>query len=176
MHGRRAEGSHQSRFQFPSLRPHCATMLRVTFLGCVLILPALFASAFAEELDFGAENLFANIAQIPLNHSDNYQPVCHGISRSISPASQVFLPGAVLAFLPEKSLMSTPGSSQFAEDITLWINSSSQISACSVRPGTAEDLSSIVRDMTYPFTCPDIQLIRGTAASGAWHDPHSLRD
>jgi hypothetical protein len=107
MRGRRAEDLHHSSFQFPSLRPHCAAMLRVTFLGCVLIFPTLFASAFAGELDFGAENFVANIVQIPLNHSDNYQPVCHGISRNISPALQVFYPGAVFAFLSEKSLMST---------------------------------------------------------------------
>jgi hypothetical protein len=76
-------------------------MLRAAFLGCVLILPAapaLFASATARQLDFEFENLFANNVQIPLNHSDNYQSVCHGISRSISPASQIFFPGAVLAF------------------------------------------------------------------------------
>lgn len=126
-------------------------MLRVNFLGCVLILPALFASAFAGELDFGAENLVANTVQIPLNHSDNYQPVCYGISRSLSPASQVFYPGAVFAFsfrTTARHLCRLSGSTQFVEDITLWINSNSQISACSVRPGTAEDLGFIVRDMS----------------------------
>ena len=73
-------------------------MLGVSLLGCVLILPAFFASAVAGELDFEAENLFANTVQIPLNYSDHYQPVCHGISRSLSPASQVFYPGAVFVF------------------------------------------------------------------------------
>jgi hypothetical protein len=79
--------------------PHCATMLRAAFLGCTFILPALFASAIAGELDFEFETLVANNVQIPLNISDDYQYVCHSISRSISPASQVFYPGAVLAFL-----------------------------------------------------------------------------
>ena len=72
-------------------------MLRVTFfLGCALVLPALFASG---QLDFEFENLVANSAQIPLEHSNNYQIVCQSISRSISPASQVFFPGAVSSFL-----------------------------------------------------------------------------
>ncbi|KAF8259882.1 hypothetical protein EI94DRAFT_1812556 [Lactarius quietus] len=105
-------------------------MLRPAFLGCALILPALFASAFTEELDFGAESLVANIAQIPFGHHD-YRLVCDGISRGISPASLVFY----------------PESPQFAEDISHWVNSTSQISACSVRPDTAEDLSSIVREL-----------------------------
>ncbi|KAF8259738.1 hypothetical protein EI94DRAFT_1812806 [Lactarius quietus] len=105
-------------------------MLRAAFLGCALILPALFASAFTEELDFGAESLVANIAQIPFGHHD-YRLVCDGISRGISPASLVFY----------------PESPQFAEDISHWVNSTSQISACSVRPDTVEDLSSIVREL-----------------------------
>jgi hypothetical protein len=71
-------------------------MLRAAFLGCALTLPVLSASA--GQLDFGFENLVADNVQIPLNHSDKYQSVCHSISRNISPASQVFFPGSVLAF------------------------------------------------------------------------------
>ncbi len=76
-------------------------MLRAAFLGCALVLPVLFASAIPGQLDFGAENvrIVAENAQIPLG--DDYQLVCHGISRSISPASQVFYPGAVFALLSE---------------------------------------------------------------------------
>jgi hypothetical protein len=74
-------------------------VLRASFLDYTLILPALFASASAEELRFEFENLVANKMQTPLNISDDYQSVCHAISRSISPASQVFFPGAVFAFL-----------------------------------------------------------------------------
>jgi hypothetical protein len=36
--------------------------------------------------------------QIPLGHHD-YRLVCESISRRISPASQIFYPGAVFAFL-----------------------------------------------------------------------------
>ncbi|KAH9038637.1 FAD-binding domain-containing protein [Lactarius deliciosus] len=97
-------------------------MLRAAFLGCALILPVLFASALPGRL-------VAGNAQISLGHDCRH--ICHGVSRSISPATQVF----------------SPDSPQFAVDIVHWVNSSSQISACSVRPGTAEDLGSIVREL-----------------------------
>ena len=75
-------------------------MLRAAFfLGCALILPALFASG---QLDSGFENLVTNTVQIPLNHSDNYHFVCQSISLSISPASQVFFPGAAVSPLYSK--------------------------------------------------------------------------
>ncbi len=74
-------------------------MLRAAFLGCALILTALFASAIPGRLDFGTENIAAENAQIPLGQ--DYRLICHGISRSISPASQVFSPGAVFALLSE---------------------------------------------------------------------------
>ena len=70
-------------------------MLRAVFLGYALLLPALSASAITGQL----ENSVANNAQIPLGHHDDYRLVCHGISHSISPASQVFYPRAVFAFL-----------------------------------------------------------------------------
>ena len=79
-------------------------MFRAAFLGCALILPALFASVMSGQLDFGPVNTIADNPQIPLGHHD-YQLVCQGISRSISPASQVFYPGAAFAFLSE--LLST---------------------------------------------------------------------
>jgi hypothetical protein len=75
-------------------------MLRTVFLGCAL--PALFASAIT---DFGAENAVVENAQLPLRHDARL--VCHGISRSISPASQVFYPGAVLLSFAELLLTST---------------------------------------------------------------------
>jgi hypothetical protein len=76
-------------------------MLRVAFLSYTLILPALFAPAVAGQLDFGAENLnlVAENAQLPLGQ--DYRLVCHSIARSISPASQVFPPGAVFTLLSE---------------------------------------------------------------------------
>lgn len=101
-------------------------MLRAAFLGCAVILPAL---AISEQLGFGAGNVVAEDAQIPLSH--DYRLICYEISRTISPASQVF----------------SPDSPQFAVDIAHWLNSSTQVPTCSVQPGTAEDLGSIVRDL-----------------------------
>ena len=71
-------------------------MLRAAFLGCSLVLPALFASYIAGRLNFGAENTITDNAQVQLGHHD-YRLVCYGISRSISSASQVFYPGAVFS-------------------------------------------------------------------------------
>ena len=76
-------------------------MPRATFLSCALILPALFASAIVGQFDFGTESTVTDNAQIPLGHHDDYGLVCNNISLSISPASQVFYPGAVFAFLSE---------------------------------------------------------------------------
>ena len=81
-------------------------MLRAVFLSCALILPALFASAIAGQLDCGAENALADNAQIPLDHPrdhDDHRLVCHSLSQSLSPASQVFHPGAVFALFLELS-------------------------------------------------------------------------
>ncbi|KAF8260166.1 FAD-binding domain-containing protein [Lactarius quietus] len=98
-------------------------MLGAAFLGRALILSTLFASSVTGtgQLDFGAESLVTDNAQSLLGHHDDYRLICHGISRTISPASQVFYPG-------------------------------SRISACSVRPGTVEDLSWIVRELGFTRT------------------------
>jgi hypothetical protein len=127
-------------------------MLRVAFLGCVLILPPLFTSALEWQLDSRAENIVPGNAQIPLGHQDgDYRPICHSISRSISPASEFFYPSAVSAFFWERYpyyLCRPSDSPEFAEDIAHMANSSSQISACSVRPGTVDDLGLIVSDIS----------------------------
>lgn len=67
-------------------------------LGCSFILLALAASAIARQFDLGPENAVADNPQISLGNHDDYRPVCHGISRGISPASQVFYSGAVFSF------------------------------------------------------------------------------
>lgn len=73
-------------------------MLRATLLGWAITLPVLFASAVAGQLDFGDQNVVSESAQIPLGDK-GYQLVCASISRSISPASQVFYPGTVFPLL-----------------------------------------------------------------------------
>ncbi|KAH9037371.1 FAD-binding domain-containing protein [Lactarius deliciosus] len=60
-----------------------------------------------------------------------YEGTCKKIERAISSASQVFYPGS-------------PG---FEADISHWANSSSQVSACSVEPGTPQDIGLILREL-----------------------------
>ena len=94
-------GFHQYCHQLLSKNLHCVTMLRAAFLSCAYILPAFFASTLAGQLVFGPENIAADNPQVPLGHHDNYRLVCHGISRSILSASQVFYPGTVFALISE---------------------------------------------------------------------------
>jgi hypothetical protein len=85
-------------------------MLRVAFLGCALVLPPLFASALTWPWESRAENVIAENAQIHLGRQyDDHRLVCNSVSRNISPASQVFYPGAVVALFQNccLSLMST---------------------------------------------------------------------
>ena len=83
-------------------------MLRVAFLSCAVILPALFASAIPGRFEFQTKNLVSEDAQVSLGHCDNYQLdiyqfVCHAALRSISPTLQVFSPGAVFC-LPFRTI------------------------------------------------------------------------
>jgi hypothetical protein len=72
-------------------------MVKAAFLGCALILPTLFAPAIAWQPDLGPMNIIIDNTQIPLGQHD-YRLVCHGLSRSILPASEVFFPGSVVSF------------------------------------------------------------------------------
>lgn len=76
-------------------------MLRAVFLGCALILPALFA---AGQLDSEAESLVVENVQIPWGQPNNYRPICHDIARNIMPTSQAFSQGAVFAVLSVRSI------------------------------------------------------------------------
>ncbi|KAI9437991.1 FAD dependent oxidoreductase [Lactarius indigo] len=61
--------------------------------------------------------------------SDRYQSTCRRIASAISNSSQLFY----------------PNSTQYNSDIEHALVSSSQVSACSVEPGSAEDVSVILR-------------------------------
>ena len=107
-------------YLLPSHSHHCATMLRA-LLGCSLILLTLVVSAIAGQLDFGPEDAFADNPQISLGHHDSYRLVCHGISRSISHASQVFYPGAVFPFLSEPLPIADVGSQVLPNSRKIWL-------------------------------------------------------
>ena len=86
LHGSRFSSLQRSAsFTIPTVNPF---MLRVAFLAYVLILPTLFASAIAEQLDFRAKN---TVAEYPLVYHNDCRLICTCTSsRNISPTSQVF--------------------------------------------------------------------------------------
>ncbi|KAF9518739.1 hypothetical protein BS47DRAFT_1358611 [Hydnum rufescens UP504] len=61
--------------------------------------------------------------------SQSYNATCKHIARSISYASDVYYPGSL----------------NFINGTQHWVPSSSQVSACSVEPGTVQDVSAIIR-------------------------------
>jgi hypothetical protein len=78
-----------------------------------------------------------------------YKDICKKIEGTISSASQVFYPGGSAYHIigrPNTSSIDTGsiGSPEFEADISHWANSSSQVSACSVEPGTPQDVGLIV--------------------------------
>ena len=89
LHGSRFSSLQRSAsFTIPTVNPF---MLRVAFLAYVLILPTLFASAIAEQLDFRAKNTVAEYLQITLVYHNDCRLICTCTSsRNISPTSQVF--------------------------------------------------------------------------------------
>ncbi|KAI0301749.1 hypothetical protein B0F90DRAFT_1816959 [Multifurca ochricompacta] len=106
-------------------------MLKPAFLGHALVLSAFLVATVKGQLNWDVDD---PVAQAPLTH--DYQLTCEAIAKSISPASQVF----------------HPESPEFNEDISHWANSSSEISACSVRPGTPHDVGLILRELGFSHT------------------------
>ncbi|KAJ7169346.1 FAD-binding domain-containing protein [Mycena crocata] len=91
-------------------------------------------------------SLAASIKAAPANVST----VCEQIAQTVSNASAVFYPGAVVsqAFSFAQKLIlirSRIGSPQYAADIFHDSASSTQESVCSVEPGTAEDVARILQ-------------------------------
>ncbi|KAI9456081.1 FAD-binding domain-containing protein [Russula earlei] len=103
-------------------------MLGAAFLACILVLTRATLQG-PSGFDLG------NRAVQPRSPSsqDGYGATCEKIARSISSASQVFY----------------PWSQDFDSDIAHWTNSSSQVSACSVEPGTPNDVGLILREIAH---------------------------
>ncbi|KAH9972613.1 hypothetical protein BGW80DRAFT_1459703 [Lactifluus volemus] len=107
-------------------------MSRFAFLGWAL-LPFLAAATLGRS-NIALEDTTASCPQKVL--ADDYGVTCENIAKSVSPASQVFY----------------PGSPEFDADISHWANSSSQVSACSVEPGTPQDVAHILRELASTHT------------------------
>ena len=106
-------------------------MLGITFLGSAFFVATVLSQQF------------------PVT---GYKDICKKLEGTISSASQVFYPGGSENYMIARLIMSTIymidtgsiGSPEFEADISHWANSSSQVSACSVEPGTPQDVGLIV--------------------------------
>ncbi|KAI0301762.1 FAD-binding domain-containing protein [Multifurca ochricompacta] len=109
-------------------------MLKPAFLGYALVLSTFLVATVQGQLNWDVDDPVAGHAQTPLTH--DYRLACEAIAKSISPASQVFHPGSL----------------EYNEDISHWANSSSEVSACSVRPGTPHDVGLILHQLAFLHT------------------------
>ena len=102
-------------------------MFRAAFLGSVF----LAVTALCQQFPLAATS---------------YNDTCNKIEQAISSASQVFYPGEFGYAVPTTSMIDAAsiGSPGFDADISHWANSSSQVFACSVEPGTPQDVGLIV--------------------------------
>ncbi|KAI9430139.1 FAD-binding domain-containing protein [Lactarius psammicola] len=101
-------------------------MLSTTSLLCALSLAAL-SCGHPGTLDDRAT--LAATSQLTLAVTSQFKATCHQIAAAISNASEVFYPPSL----------------QFISDTTHTYASSSEASACSVEPGSADDVSKILR-------------------------------
>ena len=77
------------------------------------------------------------------------QYTCDQIAAVISGASQVFFPRTCVIYrLPYRKLISVQAAPEYSSDIHHASNASSEVSACSVEPGSARDVSKIVSHPT----------------------------
>ena len=77
--------------------------------------------------------------------SSSFRGTCHQITKAISDASRVFFPRELsITTLVVLLADSDQASPQYVSDIFHAATSSSEESACSVEPGTADDVSKIV--------------------------------
>jgi hypothetical protein len=145
-----------------------AFKLRAAFLGCALLAaaakvqaqPSVNHDCDAKDFEdpFAVEEDLHDYDTTPQTTfaQPNYRIACETIANSISPASHVFFPGespwgfsllAMYNSLSEFHLLnldSLAGTDEFKQDMSHWANSSPEVSACSVRPGTPQDVGLIV--------------------------------
>lgn len=118
-------------------------MLRTAFLGSVFLAATVLSQQYT---------------------AISYNDTCNRIEQIISSESQVFYPGesgyhAIGTSSTNTNMIDVGfiGSPEFDADISHWANSSSQISACSVEPGTPQDVGLIVISITvYPRRLIDV--------------------
>src|SRR6266852_5623868 len=78
----------------------------------------------------------------PVQRSSDLQHTCDQIAAAISGVSQVFFPRMCIVYrLPYRKLISVQVAPEYLSDIHHAPISSSEVSACSVEPGSAADVS-----------------------------------
>ena len=107
-----------------------------------LLLDALTAASRFQNILFSAPSRF-------LWHTTDVVEVCEQIEKAISSESNLYWPGkTILNSFRELYLNFRSDDPNYLEDISHYSSSSTQFSACSVRPGTAADVGEIVRAST----------------------------
>ena len=84
-------------------------------------------------------------ATLEARNSSDLLCTCNDIAAAISGASKVYFPRMSLSHLCHFILMDDQAAPEYLLDIFHASSSSSQASTCSVEPGSAEDISKIVR-------------------------------
>ncbi len=89
-----------------------------------------------------------------LRKPSDFRSTCNQIATAISGASRVFFPRTcIIPCSPSSKLMSNEATPEYMTDIWHAAISSSEVSACSVEPGSSEDVSKIV---SYLLVSPHI--------------------
>jgi hypothetical protein len=101
------------------------------------------------------------------------QSTCDQIAVAISGASQVFFPRMCIMYrLSYRKLISVQAAPEYSSDIYHASNSSSQLSACSVEPGSAGDVSKIV---SHPISMRQVLLTHIFIATYPRTKPNTFR-
>jgi hypothetical protein len=119
-----------------------AAMALTSFLLCAL---------FLASRSYGAP------ADLEKQYSSDILCACNEIAAAISSDSQVFFPRELFSHLSSFILMGYQASLGYVSDNSHPAPSASEESVCSVEPGSAEDVSKIVRcsDLTKQHLFPD---------------------
>ena len=139
--------------------------------------PLLLCTIFLALRSYGKQ------AVLETHNSSDYLCACNDIAASISGASQVFFPRMSLSHVLYFILMGNQAAPEYFLDISHAAPSSSQASACSVEPGSAEDVSKIVSHLdvmnqlfpTHIFVATYSRIKPNSLCSERWRTRHEPR-
>lgn len=157
-------------------------MLAAAFLCCAFAL----AGILHRQSRFGLRNLIAHTPPSADSDNSKHRVSCEKIAESVSSASRVYYPGEPLSFVwfglcpfvspPTLCFYYFLASQEFDSGISHWVNSSSQIPACSVEPGTPRDVALIVNWSFCQYTLAfSLTFATPTTASGDRSSSRAIR-